>query len=102
MEGKIDRSNGMCVCDLPPNPVSMSAIRGTDGSRFAIISACSRMSLKPVRPISGCPSRDAAVPAPVFRCLQFMFLLEATSLFKHTIYSESKPTSKAILAERPS
>ena len=44
---------------LPPYPVSASAIRGTEGFGFAIISACSRMSFRVAKPRSGFPSLDA-------------------------------------------
>lgn len=53
---------------LPPNPVSMSAISGgpLPGARFAIMSAFDFMSYSWARARSGCPRREAVVPAPVY------------------------------------
>ena len=60
--------------DLPPYPVSMSAMTGVPkGSRLHIMSAWRRMSLSCARPRSGWPSREAVVPAPVYNIGQYTF-----------------------------
>lgn len=52
----------------PPYPVSASAIKGVLVSKFAVISACSRISFRVAKPRSGWPSFEAQVPAPVYVC----------------------------------
>jgi len=52
--------------NLPPYPVSASAMRGTRRSRLAIMPAWSLISFKVATPRSGIPSLDIVVPAPVF------------------------------------
>jgi hypothetical protein len=50
----------------PPKPVSASAMTGTVRSSEAIMPALVAMSSTVVRPRSGIPRRDMAVPAPVY------------------------------------
>jgi hypothetical protein len=49
----------------PPYPVSASAMRGMEVSRFAIISALAVMSFGVAIPRSAQPSRGIEVPDPV-------------------------------------
>ena len=51
--------------DSPPYPVSMSAMSILEGSKFAIMSACSFMSVRLATPKSAMPNLEAVVPAPV-------------------------------------